>query len=210
MSRFLLILIMAAGCGPTGDVTIRAAGIESTADSTRQCTGGGGKYIVHYPASWFTVDHGPVPCRFFHPEPFALPESTEAPGIAINVQLAPAPFDAIVPVQGAAGFEETLDRLSGARTGHQAVRVESRSRVAGILPAGTRRLTWYLEAGEETLVATTSDHASAGVFAANAEVLDRIVAAIRLRPARVASPETDRRHPAMALGLATPRLGSSR
>jgi hypothetical protein len=202
---------MAAGCGTTDAVRTRAAGVEPATGWTRQCIGVGGRYIVHYPASWFTVDYGPAPCQFFHPKPFTLPESTEVPGIAIHVQLAPAPFDTIVPpVERAGGFEETLGRLRGARTGHQTARVESRSRVAGILPAGTRRLTWYVEAGQETLVATTTASASAGLFAANAEVLDRIVAAVTIRPALVPTPElTDvmRRRP-FSSGM--PRLGSPR
>lgn len=190
LSGVLLILVMTAGCGTAGDVTIRAGGLESATGLTRQCSGAGGKYIVHYPASWFTVDQGPVPCRFFHPKPFVLPHSTEAPWVAIQVQVVPAPFDAIVPpIRTAGGFEETLGRRSGALTGHRTVRIESRTRVAGILPAGSRRLTWYLEAGEETLVATTSANASAGHFAANADVLDDIMAALEFRPARVTTPE---------------------
>lgn len=148
-----------------------------------QCAGDGGEYTVHYPASWFTVDRGPVPCRFFDPEPSLLPESTEATGLAIQVQLAPAPFDAIAPpLHNAGRFEETLSRRGGDLTGHRAVRIESRTRPTGILPAGTRRLTWYVEVGEKTLVATTSANALAGSFARNADVLDDIVAAVQFRP----------------------------
>lgn len=54
---------------------------------------------------------------------------------------------------------------------------------------GTRRLTWYVEAGEETLVATTAADASAGAFATNSDVLDGIVAAIELRPTPWTMPE---------------------
>jgi hypothetical protein len=180
---YLLLLVMAAGCGTPRDVTIRAAGIEPPLASTKKCTGPGGAYTVHFPASWFTVDHGPVPCRFFHPEPFTLSESTEAPGLAIHVQLAPVPFDAIVAsVHYPGGFDESLSMSHGSVARRRAVRIDSRTRRPGLLPAGTRRLTWYVETGKETLVATTSANASSGRFASNAGVLDDIVAAVKFRP----------------------------
>lgn len=183
LSRYLLVLVIAAGCGTPRDVTIQAAGIEPSLPATKECAGPGGAYTVRYPASWFTVEHGPVPCRFFHPEPFALPQSTEAPGLAIRVVLAPAPFDVIVPpLHGLGAFDETLSRRNGFVARHRTVRIDSRTRSAGILPAGTRRLTWYVETGEETLVATTSDNASSGRFGSNAEVLDAIVAAVEFQP----------------------------
>lgn len=183
VSRILLMLFMAASCGTASEVTIRASGRESSPGSTKQCAGAGGAYIVHYPASWFTIDHGPVPCRYFDPEPFALPESTEATELAINVQFAPAPFDQMVPGAPAAeGFEETLSRRSGDVSGHRSLRIESLTRGPGILPAGTRRLTWYLEAQGGTLVATTSADGFDGSFASHANVLDEIVAGMELRP----------------------------
>jgi hypothetical protein len=187
LGRYLLVSVIAAGCGTPRDVTIRAAGIEPPLASTRKCAGPGGAYTVRYPASWFTVEHGSVPCRFFHPEPFTLPESTEAPGLAVRVVVAPAPFDVIVPpLHGQGAIDETLSRRNGFVARHRTARIDSRTRNAGILPAGTRQLTWYVETGEETLVATTSDNASSGRFGSNAEVLDAIVAALRFPP--IASP----------------------
>ena len=155
----------------------------SSAGSSQQCSSASGGYTIRYPATWFTVDDGPVPCRFFHPQPFALPESTEATGLAVNVQLAPVPFDDIVPLlDGEDRFEEILSRRAGHPSGPRAVRVESRTRRAGLLPAGVSRVTWYVDAGVDTFLATTSANASAGTFSANADVLDAIVVTAELRP----------------------------
>ena len=181
--RPLVILLVAASCGRADEVAIQASGPESAARSTKQCASAGGGYTVRFPATWFTVDDGPVPCRFFHPEPFGLPQNTEATGVAVNVQLAPVPFDEIVPrLDRADGFEEILNQRAGYPSGLRAVRIESRTRRAGLVPAGVGRVTWYVDAGEDTLVATTSANASAGDFRANADVLDAIVVAAELRP----------------------------
>lgn len=181
--RSFLILVVAAGCGRTGEVAIHASGADSAPGSTKQCSSAGGAYTVHYPAGWFTVEEGPVPCRFFHPKPFTLPESTEATGLAVNVQLAPVPFDEIIPsLDGEDRFEVILSRRAGHPSGVRAVRIESRTRRVGLVPAGVSRVTWYVEAGDDTLVATTSAHASSGTFPANADALDAIVAAVQLRP----------------------------
>lgn len=187
--RPLLILVVAASCGRADEVAIQASGPESAAGSTKQCSSAGGGYTIRYPATWFTVDDGPVPCRFFHPKPFGLPQSTEATGLAVNVQLAPVPFDEIVPPPDSPdGFEEMLSRRVGHPSGFRAVRIESRTRGAGLLPAGVSRVTWYVDAGEDTLVATTSANAASGTFWANADVLDAIVAAAELRPDRSTLP----------------------
>lgn len=181
----VLLVPLIAGCGRSRNVVIEASGLTApAAAATRRCSSASG-YTVHYPATWSTVQDGAVPCRFFHPEPFVLPPSTEAAGLAINVQVAPAPFDDIVPRLGtgsATAFEEILSRRNEHLSGHRAVRIESRTRQAGLRPTGVRRVTWYVDAGGGTLVATTAEGASAGAFPANVDVLDDIVAAVELRP----------------------------
>lgn len=185
--RVLLIVGVATACGrPSGEVGIEASGPRLSTQSTMECSGAGGAYTVHYPVTWFTVDDGPVPCRFFHPDPFDLPASTEASGVAINVQLAPVPFDEIVPrLDGIGGFEEVVSRQTMDLSGRRAVRIESQTGGAGLLPAGVGRVTWYVDAGPDTLVATTSAAASAGTFLANAGVLDDIVATADIRRDRL-------------------------
>ncbi len=162
-----------------GTVAASPAGHDAPG-GTRHCSGPDRAYTVGYPAGWHTVEDGPVPCRFFHPEPFRLPEGTEADWVAVRVAMAPIPFEEIV------GSER--DRLAGAIlswrvddiAGRRAVRTVSASSGTGLLPAGTRVLTWYVDAGPATLVGTTSD-ASAGTFENNAEVLDRMVASAEVR-----------------------------
>ena len=189
--RVLLVLGVATACGrPSSEVDIEASGPRLSTESTIECSGAGAAYTVHYPATWFTVDDGPVPCRFFHPKPFDLPEKTEASGVAINVQLAPVPFDEIVPgLDGVGGFEEVVSRQAVDVSDRRAVRIESRIRRAGLLPAGIGRVTWYVEAGGDTLVATTSANASAGTFLANIGVLDDIVATAEIRQDPSTMPE---------------------
>lgn len=188
-------LALALGaCGTGGGIDVVTSGPGATAPapsareramsdtvgaaSTRLCSAPGAGYSIRYPDTWFTVDDGPVPCRFFHPEPFRLAPATEAPGLAVAVELAPVAFDDLVP--SAAGTQAAAARRDAVVAGRRAVRVSGLTGEAGLLEPGLRRLTWYVEAGPATFVATTSEAAQAGTFASNSEVLDSMVSSLEL------------------------------
>lgn len=100
-------------------------------DGTRECVSPAG-YRVDYPASWSTSSlTDRLPCRFFHPETFTLPPDTEATGIAIRVQMAPAPIERVAPPPGGSRAVEVLSRREPKVAERRALRVER-------APRGTR------------------------------------------------------------------------
>ncbi len=74
-----LLVALGGACGGTGAVemaTVASPSVEcfDAAVTPQQCSAADGGYTLSYPSGWYTVDRGPVPCRFFHPEPFRLPD----------------------------------------------------------------------------------------------------------------------------------------
>jgi hypothetical protein len=147
-------------------------------DGTRECVSPAG-YRVEYPASWFTSSlTDRFPCRYFHPEPFTLPPDTEATGIAIRVQMAPAPIERVAPPPGGSRAVEILSRRETKVAERRALRVETRATGQALLPAGLRSMSYYVDFGSRTLTATTSEAAGAGRFADNLEILDRMMGSV--------------------------------
>lgn len=187
--RIVVALVLALGLGacgdsgddgseppsePAGDTTILPVQTES-------CEAPEGGYRLEYPTGWFTNDAGIAePCRFFHPEPFTLRPHTEATGIAISVRLNPVAFDEVVPRREAPMGNEVLERRSTTVDGRQAVRTEMRVKAGGLLPDGTDVVSWFVDAGQGTLVATTSEAAAAGRYEDNVQVLDGMMKSLRL------------------------------
>jgi hypothetical protein len=182
LTTVCVVVAVGGACGGTGPVEVRTVAsapvtpVTAVATSST-CSVPGAGYTLTYPSGWYTVEEGPVPCRFFHPEPFVLPERTEASWIAVNVQLAPVAFDEIVRVETTRLAAATVSRrevdLSGRRAVRTVVAVPSGD---GLLPRGVRVATWYVDYGKATLVGTTTQSASAGTFHSNAQVLDGIIA----------------------------------
>ena len=147
-------------------------------DGTKECVSPAG-YRLEYPASWSTsglTDR--LPCRFFHPEPFTLPPDTEATGIAIRVQMAPAPIERVAPPPGGARAVEILSRRETKVGERRALRIETRATGQALLPAGARGVSYYVDFGSRTLTGTTSEAAGAGKFADNVAVLDGMMASV--------------------------------
>lgn len=153
-------------------------GTSTPPDGPRECVSPAG-YRVEYPASWSTgslTDR--LPCRYFHPEPFTLPPDTEATGIAIRVQMAPAPIERVAPPPGGSRAVEILSRRETKVAERRAMRVETRATGDALLPAGVRGVSYYVEFGSRTLTGTTSEAAGAGRFDDNVDVLDRMMASV--------------------------------
>lgn len=170
--------------------------------ATRDCVSPAG-YRIEYPASWSTGEPtGRFPCRFFHPEPFSVPPGTEATGVAITVQMAPAPMERVAPPPGGSLAEEILSRRETQVAERRALRVETRATGDALLPAGVRGVTYYVDFGSRTLTATTSEAAGAGRFADNVEVLDRMVASVSAaRRSSTCSADTGSSKPSPQPGL---------
>jgi len=174
----LLLAALLSGCGEgDGPAPPTTAG----APGTTSCEAPERGYRLLFPDTWFVNDPAQAePCRFFHPEPFSLPEATEATGIAVTVQLNPLPFDQVVLPPEGSRASEVLHRRTTAVDGRRAVRVETRSTGEALARRGVRGVTWFVEASPGTLVATTSEAAAAGRFRDNVGVLDDMVGSLTL------------------------------
>lgn len=137
------------------------------------------RYRVDYPSGWSTNSGEVVPrCRFFHPEPFTVPEATEVIDRAVIFDVESIPFSRMVESTGGP-TEEVLDRRELTVSGRQALRVETRS-TDGLLPKGTPSLRYMIDLDDATLVATTygivgADHDR------NRAVLDAMVDTLVIR-----------------------------
>lgn len=175
---------MALGaCGEPGGRATPAPSSQpdATLPGTTTCVAPDRGYRLQFPKSWHTNDAGIAePCRFFHPEPFTLVPETEAPGLAISVRLNPLAFSEVAPSPERSAAREILGRRTTTIDGRSAVRAETRATGAGLLPRGTRAVSWFVDAGDGTLVATTSEAAGAGSYQDSVEVLDGIIDSLRI------------------------------
>jgi hypothetical protein len=187
----LVLAIAVAACGDSSDgVTAPPSaqpGATTTAPpateqpDTQSCAAPERGYRLEFPKRWYTNDAGIAePCRFFHPEPFTLAPRTEATGIAINVRLNPVGFREVAPDPEGSSSSEVLGHRTTTVDGRAAVRAETRTTGQGLLPSGTRVTGWFVDAGDGTLVATTSEAAAAGRYDDNVNVLDAMMRSLRL------------------------------
>lgn len=153
----------------------------TTATSTTRtstCENGVDGYAVEHPEAW-SSSSGPAgePCRWFSPEPIA-PQAVQSPAqVPIRLHVVPQPLEEVERLEGS-----TADVLRSDRRdvdGRPAVRQELRARGEGLLPAGTRSTQWLVELGSRTLIATTSEAATAGTYEQNAAVLDAMISSLR-------------------------------
>ena len=199
LSRIASAVVLATALGACGDAGDRATaptssdpGAATTAPATTAppTTGRAGTvscvapergYHLEFPKSWYTNDAGIAePCRFFHPEPFTVAPRTEAAGLAVSVRINPRAFDDVPPPAEGSAAVEILGRRTTTVDGRPAVRAETRATGNALLPRGTRAVSWFVDAGDGTLVATTSEAAEAGRYQDNVKVLDAMIESLRL------------------------------
>jgi hypothetical protein len=193
LSRMALVLVLAGALGACGDAGDGAGSPPSTgpgattappgsaAPGTVVCDASERGYRLEFPESWFTNEAGIAePCRFFHPEPFTVAPRTEATGIAVNVRLNPVALEKVAPPPEGSPASEVLGHRKTTIDGRPSVRAETRSKGQGLVPPGTRSVSWFVDAGDATLVATTSEAAAAGRYQDNVKVLDAMMQTLRL------------------------------
>jgi hypothetical protein len=176
----LVALVGACGDGDgatTGPTTV--PGVPTTGGAeTQACEARGAGYRLRYPVDWHVNDPATVgPCRFFHPEPFELPRDSEATSIAVVLHLENVPLNRIAPEEDTHATE-LLNRREATVGGNRAVRVETRATGEALLPAGVRGVSWYVDLGPRTLVATTLETAEAGTLESNTRILDQMMATL--------------------------------
>ena len=172
-----LALALLSSCGNAADGGQTA----SQPSATVSCVAAEQGYELRFPESWFTNDAGIAePCRYFHPEPFTVEPGTEVTGIAVSVGLDPVSADEGTPPPGESSAAETIERRATTVAGRAAVRRVTVATGGALRPEGTRAVSWFVDAPNGPLVATTSEAASAGRYEDNVDVLDAMVQSLRL------------------------------
>lgn len=155
---------------PTTTSTTPAAGL------TLECASPEG-FTVMYPESWETNEGDVVPeCTMFDPDPFSVPDATDARVAAITIYVENVEYSTITD---AIGPDEELSRDVVTIDGLPAHRVEWEPTGDGLFPDDTLITAYYvdLEAPDQTLVAETIDLTPVDYDTA-VEVLDSMVATL--------------------------------
>ena len=186
LSRIFPAIMLAgalAACGQSGDLATPppSSPPDTSRPGTATCVAPERGYRLDFPKSWYANDAGIAePCRFFHPEPFTLAPRTEAVGLAVTVRINPMALDDVAPSSERSGPVEVLGRRTTTIDGRPAVRAETRAAANGLVPRGTRAVSWFVDTGDGTLVATTSEAAATGRYESHVEVLDAMIHSLRI------------------------------
>ena len=182
---FLTLVTLATTACAAGEVgspstTTQAEQVDD--DTTTSSTSGldpvctADTFTVAYPQGWHSNDESDgEPCNWFHPEPFDLPENSEAPGIAVRLGYDAVDFDSAS--DSSSQSEEVLDRREVEVDGRRAVRIHSRSKGEGLLDRGVESVTWYVDTPTPVFVGATHGVAPGGLEK-NAPVLDQMMSSV--------------------------------
>ena len=173
-----LVVLVAAGCGDgeTAAPTTTSASVTSTtAAASPECVAP--TYTVDRPEGWSVNEPSDAaPCRWFHPEPFELPQNTEVTGIAVHLRYEAVEYSRLTDPDSRA--EDIVDVRETEVHGKAAVRMHTRSRGEGLLDAGIEVVSWYVDTGSRTLSATTTQ-AAEGSFDSNVAALDAMMQSLQ-------------------------------
>ncbi len=174
----MVTLALTAGCGPfrpsASDAPTGPDTIDADPKGSEDCIAP--TFTVDSPPGWAVNNATEAPpCRYFHPEPFEVPQNTETVGLAIHLGYDEVPFE--VSSQPSEVSQEIIDVSDSEVDGLAARRIRSRSTGEGLLDKGVQLVSWSIRAGaHRTFFATTIE--AAGDFEANIEVLDTMVASL--------------------------------
>lgn len=146
---------------PTPDETIAASPPESPTSPANEglgksCTNQQIGYTIGYPKNWET-NTGDVleACQVFDPDVPQIPEQTEIFDEAIFIRLAQISLEKITVKSNT---ETELSREKALlKNNKTAVVIEAEATGEGLLPKGIQSYRYYVEMGDETLIAETFD-----------------------------------------------------
>lgn len=171
-----MAMIGVTACGDDGDPDAANTTTTTARPTSTRCTAP--TFSVAYPRPWHVNDaDDAAPCRWFHPDPFTLPEAAEAVGIAIGVRYEDGEASALAE----RGSGDVLDRTVATIDGHEAIRTHRRTAGQGLLPAGTEVVAWFVDLGPRSLLVTTTSDATGGAFEEHADVADEMARSLRFR-----------------------------
>lgn len=193
LSLLTLTVLIAVGCADDTATEVGPATSDTAASSTTaaaapatMCTAS--TYTVEYPAGWSTnAETQGEPCEWFHPEPFEIPENSEAVGIAVHLRYDEVDFDFVTDPSNHS--EEVLDREAVEVDGRTAVRMHTRSTGEGLLDKGVQSITWFVDTDGLTFTGATHGVAPGGLEQ-NGPVLDEMMRSLRFGPEPGGPPES--------------------
>ncbi|MBW3588281.1 MAG: hypothetical protein KY429_02555 [Actinobacteria bacterium] len=129
-----------------------------------------------YPDDWYVNDpETGSACSWFHPDPFELPQNTEATNIAIRIAVESADFEDVSEgITRGPGVREVLSQRESTVVGRKSLRVEIISSGEDLYPEGTRQTIWLVNWEENSLVASTTSVAEAE-YSDSVRVLDQMI-----------------------------------
>jgi hypothetical protein len=141
-------------------------------------------YRVDYPQGWLvTADQTPditVRCELFDPEPASIDSVREPMGVAVFLMTESVPYERLIE-DALQGQEKTvISRDEVTVAGRSAVAAETRLTEDGPMSeAGRQSYAYYVDLGEQTLVASTHDSGEQR-YERNKAVLDAMMGSLTL------------------------------
>lgn len=180
----LAAALLLVGCGDDGDSTGTAQDRSTrpppssapspspspTGTAYATCVSTRAGLLVGYPASWTARDHPAGGCAYFDPRPFEVERATEAPPVAVRLDVERVPYER---VREAYVSGEVLAQRQVTVAGYDGIRVEDRDTGGPLAPKG-QRLTYLADLGSEKTLVLTTNETDAEDFDLAREVLDQM------------------------------------
>jgi hypothetical protein len=147
------------------------------------CTNEVSGYTVRYPAGWLVNTGDGLPaCSVFDPWNVDIPVAGEMPtAIAVSISRQEVLFRVATDF-AADPSVDVVSTMDGGVDGHPALRAELRHTGWGLYDTGHRSYAWFVDLGDQTLIAVTHDVVDADPppFAARQRILDAMMASVRV------------------------------
>ena len=174
-----LTALLVAGCGQDGPDGSAGAPTPTQASPTRTapsptavqwatCLSTRSDLQVSYPQGWTARDYPDRGCAYFDPRPFEVERGTEAPSVAIRLDVESVDFDRVRDgyLRGDVIAQEEV-RVAG----YEGLRIEDRDTEGPLAPKG-HRVTYLADLGTGATLVLTTNETDAEDFERAQEVVD--------------------------------------
>ena len=182
-----LTALLAAGCGQDGpddsagaptptQVGPTATTPSPTAVRWATCVSTRSDLRVRYPQHWTARDYPGHGCAYFDPQPFEVERGTEAPSVAIRLDVENVAY---ARVRDGYLRGDVIAQEAARVAGHEGIRIEDRDTDGPLAPKG-HRVTYLADLGTEKTLVLTTNETDAEDFGRAQDVVDAM--ADRLQP----------------------------
>jgi hypothetical protein len=150
-----------------------ATGPTSSPSDTRSwatCVATRADLQVSYPTGWTVKDHPNGGCAYFDPQPFDVERGTEAPSVAIRLDVEAVAYER---VKQSYLESDVISQRDAEIAGNEAIRIEDRDTEGPLAPKG-HRVTYLADLGTEQTLVLTTNETDAEDFAAAQQLLDEM------------------------------------